>query len=126
MEPIDYLRFLGALIFVLGLIGIAAVAARRFGLAERMGALAGSRRLDIVETRMIDARRRLVLVRRDRVEHLILLGTGQDLVIETGISPPADRTAVATDETATTKDDAGIARPLGLVASLPKSQGETG
>ena len=43
-------------------------------------------RLGISEYHEIDKTRRLVLVRRDETEHLILIGGGQDLVIESGIS----------------------------------------
>jgi flagellar protein FliO/FliZ len=43
------------------------------------------RRLDVVEQWNLDARRRLVLVRRDTVEHLIMIGGPVDVVIETGI-----------------------------------------
>jgi len=46
-------------------------------------------RLGIVEVRQLDVRRRLVLVRRDDVEHLLLLGATGEIVIETGIAPPA-------------------------------------
>lgn len=43
-------------------------------------------RLGISEYHEIDKTRRLVLVRRDETEHLILIGGAQDLVIESGIS----------------------------------------
>jgi len=43
-------------------------------------------RLGISEYHEIDKTRRLVLVRRDETEHLILIGGGQDIVIESGIS----------------------------------------
>ena len=43
------------------------------------------RRLGVVETAGVDGRRRLVLVRRDDVEHLIMIGGPVDMVIETGI-----------------------------------------
>lgn len=43
-------------------------------------------RLGISEYHEIDKTRRLVLVRRDDTEHLILIGGGQDIVIESGIS----------------------------------------
>ena len=42
-------------------------------------------RLAISEYRELDPARRLVLVRRDGVEHLLLVGGNQDVVIETGI-----------------------------------------
>lgn len=42
-------------------------------------------RLGISEYYEVDKDRRLVLVRRDNVEHLILIGGPQDIVIEPGI-----------------------------------------
>jgi Meckel syndrome type 1 protein len=46
-------------------------------------------RLGISEYHEIDQARRLVLVRRDDTEHLLLIGGPQDVVIETGIGIPA-------------------------------------
>ena len=43
-------------------------------------------RLGISEYHEIDKTRRLVLVRRDETEHLILIGGAHDLVVESGIS----------------------------------------
>jgi flagellar protein FliO/FliZ len=37
----------------------------------------------------VDAKRRLVLVRRDDREHLLLLGATQDVVVESGIAARA-------------------------------------
>jgi hypothetical protein len=57
------------------------------------------RRLDIVEQSNLDGRRRLILIRRDNVEHLIMTGGPVDMVIETGIEPLVDtrpRTAPGT------------------------------
>lgn len=45
-------------------------------------------RIDIVEHTAMDSKRRLVLIRRDNVEHLIMTGGPVDVVIETGITPP--------------------------------------
>lgn len=42
-------------------------------------------RIFVVEQANVDSRRRLVLIRRDNVEHLILTGGPVDVVIETGI-----------------------------------------
>ncbi len=42
-------------------------------------------RLGIVEYHEIDETRRLVLLRRDETEHLVLIGGHQDLLVETGI-----------------------------------------
>ncbi len=43
-------------------------------------------RLELLETVVLDARRRVILIRRDEVEHLLLVGGPADLVIENGIS----------------------------------------
>ena len=48
-------------------------------------------RLGISEYHEIDKDRRLVLVRRDDYEHLVLIGGAQDVVIETGIPIGFDR-----------------------------------
>lgn len=88
MEFTTYFKFLLALVFVLGLIGLMAWGARRFGLARATVRSGGKRRLDIVEIAPIDSKRKLLLVRRDGKEHLLMLGSTADLVIETGIDAP--------------------------------------
>lgn len=45
-------------------------------------------RLAVSEHIMVDSRRKLLLIRRDGVEHLVLTGGPVDLLIETGIRPP--------------------------------------
>ena len=45
-------------------------------------------RLGVIEQAQVDSRRRLVLVRRDDVEHLIMTGGPVDVVIETNIAVP--------------------------------------
>jgi flagellar protein FliO/FliZ len=89
LSTLDYLRFVSALVFVLALIGALAWAVRRFGLAGRLGAPRSQGRLSVVEVAALDARRRLVLVRRDTTEHLLLIGPTSELVVEAGIRPPA-------------------------------------
>lgn len=44
-----------------------------------------SRRLEVVETVSLDGKRRLVLIRRDDVEHVLMIGGPVDVVVETGI-----------------------------------------
>lgn len=44
-----------------------------------------NRRLSVIDTMVIDQKRQLMIIRRDNVEHLILTGGPQDLVVETGI-----------------------------------------
>ena len=84
MEIFDLVRGGGALLAVLGLLGLAAWLARRFELHRRLGGPVGGR-LAVVETRWLDTRTRLLLVRRDSVEHLLLLGATGPLLIERGI-----------------------------------------
>jgi flagellar protein FliO/FliZ len=80
-----YLQFVAALLFVLTLIGLLAVVARRFGLGYGTRGVNRSRRLRISEVLPLDSRRKLVLLRRDEVEHLIILGTTSETVIEANI-----------------------------------------
>jgi flagellar protein FliO/FliZ len=77
-----YLRFLIALIFVVAMIGALAWVVRRFGWANRFVAPAGKKRLSVLEVLPIDGKRRLVLLRRDSAEHLVLLGIAGDILIE--------------------------------------------
>ncbi|MFM9943001.1 MAG: hypothetical protein ACKVP7_26320 [Hyphomicrobiaceae bacterium] len=59
-------------------------------------------RLGVVEQASVDGRRRLLLVRRDGVEHLIMTGGPVDMVIETGIGEPKARGhAIEAPQTAT-------------------------
>lgn len=55
-----------------------------------------NRRLAIIDTLMVDQKRQLLIVRRDNVEHLILTGGNQDLVVEAGITPPEPPAAQTT------------------------------
>ena len=84
-DPTQYLRFVAALIFVLALMGAAVYALRAFGLVQLTGRKPTDRRLSVVESLMIDARRRLLIVRRDDKEHLILLSPTGETVVEGNI-----------------------------------------
>jgi flagellar protein FliO/FliZ len=87
-------RFFLAFLIVLGLIGAAAWAVRRFGSARLGGAVRGRQpRLAVIEYATVDARRRLLLVRRDNVEHLMMIGGPSDVVVESNIvrALPASR-----------------------------------
>ena len=91
MEASNYVRFIAALLFVLALIALATWLAKRFGMGGRVNPVRrGERRLQIIEAMTVDAKHRAVLIRRDNIEHLVLLGPTADVVIETGIdAPPA-------------------------------------
>jgi flagellar protein FliO/FliZ len=85
MEFDTYLRFALALILVLGLIALLAWVLRRFGTGMK---LARGRRLGIVEVQSLGPRHRLILLRRDQVEHLVIVGPHSETVVESGITPP--------------------------------------
>jgi flagellar protein FliO/FliZ len=82
------LRFFIAFVIVLALIGAAAYLVRRFG-ATALNAAVSARgrqpRLAVIDAATIDGRRRLVLIRRDNIEHLIMIGGPTDVVIEPNI-----------------------------------------
>ena len=77
-------------------------------------------RLGIVEFCELDQSRRLVLLRRDDVEHLVLIGGAQDLVVESGIGEQAEasqpepsyvrRASVAPAQSVGVVDEAASAR----------------
>lgn len=85
MEFLDIVRTFGALAVVIGLMVGALYALRRWGGGWLPVAPAGAnRRLAVVEQLAIDPKRRLVIVRRDSREHLLLLTAEGAIVVETG------------------------------------------
>ena len=81
MNLADFARAVFALALTLGLLGLFAVALRRYGpnVLSRFAATRTERRLAIVETLVLDPTRRLVLVSCDGREQLLLLGEGRVL-----------------------------------------------
>ena len=80
---LNFLQAIFALAVTLGLIGGAAYALRRWAPAGLMAMRSqGERRLQIVESLTLDAQRRLVLVRLDRQERLLLLGEGRMISLD--------------------------------------------
>src|ERR1700741_1419965 len=79
--------FIFAFIAVLALIGVAAWLVRRFA-TNRLGTNPNRGRmprLAVIDAAAVDGRRRLVLVRRDNVEHLLMIGGPTDIVVEPNI-----------------------------------------
>lgn len=92
MEPamlIQFAKFAGALLFVLALMGGLALVMRRFSGSAPV-TLPHRRRLKVVESLVLDSRRRAVLLRRDDREHLVILGAGAEVVVESGIESKQD------------------------------------
>lgn len=90
-------QFILAFVVVLALIGLTAWLVRRFA-GNRLGANANRGRmprLAVIDAAAVDGRRRLVLVRRDNVEHLLMIGGPSDIVVEPNIvrAMPARETA---------------------------------
>src|SRR5271165_2999414 len=106
------LKMLFAFIVVFGLLALALWLARRFS-GERLSN-AGTRgrqpRLAVIDAATVDGRRRLILIRRDNVEHLLMVGGPSDVVIE----PNIVRAAGAPREMA-------APRPLAASNTLPRA-----
>ena len=86
-QGMQTLTFLFAFIAVLALIGVAAWLVRRFA-TNRLGANPNRGRmprLAVIAAAAVAGRRRLVLVRRDNVEHLLMIGGPTDIVVEPNI-----------------------------------------
>ncbi len=85
----DLLVYFGAFLFVIALIGIGGYVLKGIlsgGSSQGGGLLRGrERRLGVVEAAAVDGRRKLILLRRDNIEHLIMTGGPVDMLIESGI-----------------------------------------
>ena len=105
-------QFFLAFVIVLGLIGATAWAVRRFGASAlgRPNMRGRQPRLAVLEHTLVEGRRRLYLVRRDNVEHLLLIGGPTDIVVEPNIvrALPAQR-------------DAGMTRAPSGIETLPRA-----
>ncbi|HVZ15105.1 MAG TPA: flagellar biosynthetic protein FliO [Bauldia sp.] len=86
------LRIVVTAIVVLALVALVYWLVRRYA-AGGLGSIGRGRvpRLAIVDAMPVDGRRRLVLVRRDNVEHLVLIGGPADVVVEQNIQRPRAR-----------------------------------
>ena len=106
------LTFILAFVAVLALIGAVAWAVRRFA-GNRLGANTNRSRmprLAVIDAAAVDGRRRLVLVRRDNVEHLLMIGGPTDVVVEPNIVR-----AVAAPR------DVASGRPVAGIEALPRA-----
>jgi flagellar protein FliO/FliZ len=99
MELIDMpvaAKFIVAFVLVLVLIGAFALLWRRFagGPLSTSGPRGRQPRLAVIDAAAVDARRRLVLIRRDNTEHLLMIGGPSDIVIESNIARAAANSAM--------------------------------
>ena len=91
-------RIVISLVAVLGMIGGGALIAKRMGFAAPGGALGGKKRLSVVETMALDARRRVAIIKCDDTEHLIMLGASGETLVAADIR--SDAGAITASETA--------------------------
>ena len=80
-------RLLFALALVVGLMGGLALLIKKLGLAQVQPVNKTAKRIKIIETQAIDARRRIVLVQCDDKQHLVMLGLNSETVIKTDLDP---------------------------------------
>ncbi|HEX7758564.1 MAG TPA: flagellar biosynthetic protein FliO [Caulobacteraceae bacterium] len=98
MDLAELARAIFALALTLGLVGLGAVGLRKLGpdwLSRLQPGGKAKRRLAILETLVLDPHRRLVLVRCDGEERLVLLGEGK--VLMTPVSPAEPVPAESSD-----------------------------
>lgn len=91
MDTVLLLKFAAVFVFVITLMLLFSWFLKRLGLAGS-GVLRSSdkRRLRVVEFLPLDHRRRLVLIKRDDREHLLVLGPEGETVVETNIPSKAE------------------------------------
>ena len=92
MSWVDWVRALAALAATLGLLAGAAYLARRMGMLQAPAA-GGKRRMSVVESLFLDPRRRVVIVRVDGEEHVMLLSPFGDRPIASRAAPASADTA---------------------------------
>jgi flagellar protein FliO/FliZ len=114
MESISpYLNYVVAALVVIGLLLLLLLIWRAY--SQRVRGRRGQR-LSISEYHELDQTRRLVLVRRDNVEHLLLIGGPSDLVVESAINSP--------DRSATVFSDGDLPRPMPIpIRPAPRAPG---
>ena len=84
----QFLRLIAALAFVLALMGGLALVLKKLGVPGGAPAISPKkRRLKIIESLALDSRRRLLLLQRDDKQHLVILGSSGETVVETDIKP---------------------------------------
>jgi flagellar protein FliO/FliZ len=89
MTAAQMIRFAAALLLVVAMMIGLGLIMRRVNAGS--GFMPGQkRRLKIVEMMNLDHRRRLFLIRRDDREHLVILGSTGETVVESGIIPPQE------------------------------------
>lgn len=82
-EDVSLLRIFAAFLLVVGLILAFSWAMRKLRNSRFANHVQGNRRMHIVEQLYLDSRRRMVIVKQDDKEHVLLLGPHREQVVET-------------------------------------------
>lgn len=82
MESVDLARFVLSFFGVIALILVSTWIAKRIDVQKRLASLRKDAHLAVLEVSHVDARHKLVVVRRDTRRHLLLIGPGAPLLIE--------------------------------------------
>lgn len=83
METVDFTKFFLSLAFVVGLVWFCAFMLRKSGLDKKLrGATGGHGRLQVVDVLYIDPKRKLMMVRADSREYLLLIAGDNATVID--------------------------------------------
>lgn len=89
MEAEKLINTFLALIFVVALMGLLALLAKKFGLNNSKGAQ--GKRLKILETLAIDSKRRAVILQCDEKQHLVILSQNGQTVVDKEIPLPIEK-----------------------------------
>lgn len=89
MESADYTRTFLVLAFIMGLIWLCAWLAKRFGLDKKLRGVTGGAggRLAVTDTIYVDPKRKLLLVRADTREYVLLV-SGETVTVIDRLEPP--------------------------------------
>ncbi len=116
-KPLAYAATVAAIIVLIAVVYI--LYRLLFGrrLRTAVGGRARQPRLGIVDAYDLDRQRQLVLVRRDNVEHLIMIGGPTDVVIESAI--------VRTQAVTSARDKESAGPGIGTLPAAPNANGNT-
>lgn len=90
MDVVDFARYFAAVAVLIGLLGLFALAGTQGWFTKMMNrvAMAGaararsSRRMRVTESLVLDPRRRVVIVKIDDEEQVLLLGAGTEVILD--------------------------------------------
>ena len=90
----QYYLFVLALAVVLAALYGVVLVLKKLGIGQGMHYAANAdKKLSVIETKAVDIKRKLIRVRNDDTEHLILIGPNADLLLETYTAKPVKKPA---------------------------------